>query len=62
MTKIAELIIKFLLRKEDDIMAEVYATLIINEEKEFKNLSARMKAKVKPILISLGFEELTKEE
>lgn len=34
MTKIAELIIKFLLRKEDDIMAEVYATLIINEERE----------------------------
>ena len=34
MTKIAELIIKVLLRKEDDIMAEVYATLIINEERE----------------------------
>ena len=43
-------------------MAEVYATLIINEEREFKNLSARMKAKVNPILISLGFEELTQEE
>lgn len=34
MAKIAELIIEFLLRKEDDIMAEVYATLIINEERE----------------------------
>ncbi len=53
--------LKNLLKKWGEIMAEVYATLIINGKKSFKNVPALLKDKVKQVLIDLDLEELAQE-
>lgn len=40
-------------------MAKIYATLIVNGKKNFADVPARIKEKVKQILIDTGFEYLT---
>lgn len=42
-------------------MEVVYATLIINGKKSFKNVPALIKEKVRQVLIDLDLEELTEE-
>lgn len=43
-------------------MAIIYATLIIEGKKTFKCVPARIKDKVRQVLIDLGCEDLAKEE
>lgn len=40
-------------------MAVVYATLIINGKKDFKDVPARLKEQVRQVLEDLGLPELT---
>lgn len=40
-------------------MAKIYATLIVKGKKNFADVPARIKEKVKQILIDAGFEYLT---
>lgn len=55
-------IIKILLNnKEEKIMAELYATLIINGKREFSSVPKTQKEKVKQILIDAGCEDLIQE-
>lgn len=43
-------------------MAVVYATLIINGKKDFKDVPARLKEQVRQVLEDLGLPELTVED
>lgn len=61
-SKIFLFIIKILFRKEMKEMALVYAYLIIEGKREFKNLNPRIKPKVKAALEELGFPELATED
>lgn len=49
-------------RKEDEDMAEVYATLIIKGVKTYAQVPAVIKPKVKDVLIALDLGELVTEE
>lgn len=51
-------ILKLLLRKEEEIMAEVYATLIIKGLKTFEQVPAIIQPKVKVVLDALDMSEL----
>ena len=42
-------------------MAVIYATLIVNGKKEFKDVPALIKEKVKQVLIDLDLEDLAQE-
>lgn len=43
-------------------MAVVYATLIINGKKDFRDVPARLKEQVRQVLEDLGLPELTVED
>ena len=51
-------ILLFIFRKECEIMAVVYATLIIKDKKTFAAVPKRLKEKVKEVLIDLDCGEL----
>lgn len=53
-----QLIIKLLFRKDVQIMAIIYATLIIKGKKTFADVPDRIKDKVKEVLIDLDCGEL----
>ena len=53
--------IKILFRKDVFQMAVVYATLIIKGKKTFADVPARIKERVKQVLIDLDCSELAKE-
>ena len=53
--------IKNFLRKVGDILAVVYATLIIKGSKTFKDVPSLIKDKVRQVLIDLDLEELIQE-
>ena len=50
------------LRKVEKDMATVYATLIIKGKRTFKSVPAKLKEKVKEIIIDLDCEHLAIEE
>jgi hypothetical protein len=52
----------FNLRKVENEMATVYATLIIKGKRTFKSVPEKLKAQVKEILIDLDCENLAIEE
>lgn len=52
------LLLRILLRKEVDVMATVYATLIIKGVKTFDQVPDKLKPQVREILIALECEEL----
>ena len=54
-------LINILLRKEEDTMAKVYATLIIKGKLTFAEVADTQKEKVRQILIDLECEELITE-
>lgn len=58
MTKIKEKVISFLLRKEFEYMAMIYATLIIKDKKTFSEVPDTLKEQVRQILIDLDAEHL----
>lgn len=51
-------LIKLLLGKEVDVMAAVYATLIMKGLRTFESVPGLVKDKVKEILVALELEEL----
>lgn len=51
-------ILRLLLRKEEQTMAEVYATLIIKGVKTFSQVPDKLKPQVKEILIALECEDM----
>ncbi len=53
--------VKDFLKKVGLTMAVIYATLIINGKKTFKDVPALIKDKVKQVLIDLELEELIQE-
>ena len=55
------LLLKFLLRKDVNEMAVVYATLIIKGKKTFKEVPDLIKDQVRQVLIDLKCEELAVE-
>jgi hypothetical protein len=55
------LLLKFLLRKDVNEMAVVYATLIIKGKKTFKEVPDLIKDQVRQVLIDLECEELAVE-
>lgn len=60
-TKLKILLVNILLRKEKNIMAKVYATLIIKGKLKFSEVADTQKEKVRQILIDLECEELISE-
>lgn len=60
-TRIRLLLIDLLLGKEKEIMAKVYATLIIKGKLKFSEVADTQKEKVRQILIDLECEELIEE-
>ena len=58
MSKLKELLLKFLLRKEIYTMAIIYATLIVKGKKTFAQVPTTLKEQVKEILIDLELSEL----
>lgn len=58
MLKVKLFILKVLLRKEEEIMAAVYATLIVKGLKTFEQVPAVVQPKVREILIALELDEL----
>ena len=51
-------LILFFMRKDVDIMAIIYATLIIKGKKTFADVPERIKEQVRQILVDLGHEDL----
>lgn len=60
-TKIRIFLINILLRKEEETMAKVYATLIIKGKLKFSEVADTQKEKVRQVLIDLECEELIAE-
>lgn len=58
LTRLKLSLINILLKKEEDIMAKVYATLIIKGKLTFAEVAPTQKEKVRQILIDLECEEL----
>ena len=52
----------YLLRKEADEMAVIYATLIVKGKKTYAQVPDKIKPQVKQILIDLECEDLITEE
>lgn len=48
-------------KKWRDSMAVVYATLIINGKKQFSDVPALLKEKVRQVLVDLDLEDLAQE-
>lgn len=61
MLKVKLFILHILFRKEEEIMATVYATLIIKGLKTYAQVPTTQKEKVKEILIALECEDLVTE-
>ncbi len=55
---IGQLIIKILFRKDVQIMAVIYATLIVKGKKTFADVPEKIKDKVKEVLVALDCPEL----
>ena len=51
----------FMPRKEKDIMAVIYATLIVKGKKTYKQVPDKIKPQVKQVLIDLECEDLIEE-
>lgn len=56
------IILKILFRKEVNIMAMIYASLIIKGKKTYAQVPATLKEQVKEILIDCDCEHLVTEE
>lgn len=56
-----KILLFFLLRKELDTMAVVYATLIIKGKKTFADVPEKIKDQVREVLIDLECEDLIGE-
>ena len=56
------LLLIFMSRKEKEIMAVIYATLIVKGKKTYKQVPDKIKPQVKQILIDLECEDLITEE
>lgn len=54
-------IFKIMFKKEEQTMAEVYATLIIKGVKKFSEVPATIQPKVREVLIALDMGELATE-
>ena len=61
MIRVKLFLINFLLRRDVDTMAKVYATLIIKGKLTFNEVPSTQKEKVRQILIDLECEELITE-
>lgn len=57
----SQLIIKILFRKDVKEMAVIYATLIIKGKRNFADVPARIKERVKEVLIDLDCSDLATE-
>jgi hypothetical protein len=55
------LLLKFILRKDVNEMAIIYATLIVKGKKTFAEVPERIKEQVRQVLIDLECEELAVE-
>lgn len=55
---IGQMIIKILFRKDVQIMAVIYATLIVKGKKTFADVPEKIKDKVKEVLVALDCPEL----
>ena len=55
------LIIKLFFRKDVQIMAIIYATLIVKGKKTFSEVPGTIKEQVKQVLIDIDCAELTQE-
>lgn len=53
-----QFIIKILFRKDVQIMAVIYATLIVKGKKTFADVPEKIKDKVKEVLVALDCPEL----
>ena len=53
-----QFIIKILCRKDVQIMAVIYATLIVKGKKTFADVPEKIKEKVKEVLVALDCPEL----
>ena len=53
-----QFIIKILCRKDVQIMAVIYATLIVKGKKTFADVPEKIKDKVKEVLVALDCHEL----
>lgn len=60
--RIKQFLIKILLRKEVEVMAMVYVSLIIKGKRTFASVPKPIKEQVRQILIDLELEYLTVEE
>lgn len=58
---IEDFLIRILLKKEVVVMAELYATLIINDRRTFASVPKSQKERVRQILIDSGNEHLIVE-
>jgi hypothetical protein len=55
------LLLVFIPRKEKDIMAVIYATLIVKGKKTYKQVPDKIKPQVRQVLIDLECEDLIEE-
>nr|DAZ34062.1 MAG TPA: hypothetical protein [Caudoviricetes sp.] len=55
------LLLIFMSRKEKEIMAVIYATLIVKGKKTYKQVPDKIKPQVKQVLIDLECEDLIEE-
>lgn len=55
------LLLFLILRKEEDTMAIIYATLIVKGKKTFVQVPDKIKDQVRQVLIDLECEDLIKE-
>lgn len=55
------LLLIFMFRKEKEIMAVIYATLIVKGKKTYKQVPDKIKPQVKQVLIDLECEDLIEE-
>ena len=56
MSRIREFILKILLKKEEKIMAVVYATLIVKGKKTIDQVPSLIRSQVEEILVALEVE------
>ena len=55
------LLLIFMSRKEKEIMAVIYATLIVKGKKTYKQVPDKIKPQVRQVLIDLECEDLIEE-
>ena len=56
-----KLLLIFMCRKDKEIMAVIYATLIVKGKKTYKQVPDKIKPQVKQVLIDLECEDLIEE-